>query len=393
MTTHRVVIAGGGIAAAELLIALRDLARDHVEIELLAPGRELVYRPLAVAEPFGVGRTLRFDLDAIAAEHGAHRRTGSLAGVDDEASVAITTDGAEIPFDSLAVAVGATPHPALPGALSLTGAGAFTEYGALLESLGTAGPEHLAFVVPGGSTWSLPLYELVLMTSTWLKARERNPVSLTLVTPEAEPLGVFGSRASASVRRLLEERGIELLASTYADMFSDGRLIVRPGKPVAADRVVALPVLEGPRITGLPCDADGFIPVDEHGRVSSTERVWAAGDATTFPVKQGGLATQQADVVAESIAAAAGADVEPSEFDPVLRGLLLTGEVPAFLRTDLRPGKGDTSRAEPDALWWPPSKIAGKHLSHYLARLAAATPPNEPFGLQLEVDDLEPHLR
>jgi sulfide:quinone oxidoreductase len=389
---HRVLIAGGGIAAAELMIALRSLAEERVEIELLAPGSDFVYRPLAVAEPFGLGRALRFDLDSMAAEHGARRRSGVLAGVDDDRSVAITGGGAELAFDSLAIAVGAVPHATLPGALAMTGPGAFAEYRDLLAQLGVQRAERLVFVVPVGAAWALPAYELALLTSAWLASHGRNPVALALVTSESEPLGVFGRRASQSVRALLDERGIELYTDTYAKAFDDGRLLVHPGNPVAADRVVALPRLEGPRIAGLPCDADGFIPVDRHGRVSGTESVWAAGDATTFAVKQGGLATQQADVVAAAIAARAGADVATTEFDPVLRGVLLTGATPVFMRSELRPGKGDTSEVESEPLWWPPGKVAGMHLSHYLARLAAADPPREPFGLRVETDDLEPYL-
>ena len=53
--------------------------------------------------------------------------------------------------------------------------------------------------------------------------------------------------------------------------------------------------------------------------------VFAAGDATTFPIKQGGLAAQQADAVAEMVACAAGADIRPQPFRPILRGTLLTG--------------------------------------------------------------------
>jgi sulfide:quinone oxidoreductase len=52
---------------------------------------------------------------------------------------------------------------------------------------------------------------------------------------------------------------------------------------------------------------------------------------TQFPLKQGGIATQQADVAAASIAAHAGADIEPHPFRPVLRGLLLTGMTPRYL--------------------------------------------------------------
>ena len=78
----------------------------------------------------------------------------------------------------------------------------------------------------------------------------------------------------------------------------------------------------------------GFIPVDRYGHVSGLEDVYAAGDAIDFPIKQGGLATQQADSVAHQVAGRHGAPVEQMPFRPVLRGMLLTGDVPRFLHSD-----------------------------------------------------------
>ena len=102
-------------------------------------------------------------------------------------------------------------------------------------------------------------------------------------------------------------------------------------------------------------------------RVIGLESVWAAGDVTWFPVKQGGLAAQQADVAARSIAAAAGAHVPIEPFHPVLRAALITGDAPEFLRSPL------PSRAEADddagrRLWSPAAKIAGRYLGPYLDR-------------------------
>ena len=145
----------------------------------------------------------------------------------------------------------------------------------------------------------------------------------------------------------------------------------------------------GFRIEGLPQDGNGFVATDERGRVLGLTDVYAAGDLTQSTVKQGGIATQQADVVAEVLAAAAGATVAPRLFRPVLRGLLLTGGPPMYLRSELRGGQGDTSRADVEPLWWPPSKIAGKYLSSYLARVVAA---EWPPGPRLEVDDFAPLL-
>ena len=72
----RVLIAGGGVAGIEALLALNDLAGDRVEIELVAPESEYVYQPLAVVAPLDVGEPPRFDLSAIARDLGAEYRTG-----------------------------------------------------------------------------------------------------------------------------------------------------------------------------------------------------------------------------------------------------------------------------------------------------------------------------
>ena len=121
------------------------------------------------------------------------------------------------------------------------------------------------------------------------------------------------------------------------------RLQVAPGDPIEADAVICSPRLEGRRIDGVPQDRFGFIPIDEHGGVIGMENVYAAGDITMFPVKQGGIATQQADAVADAIVADLGIEGESRPFDPVLRATLWTGEQPRFLYGMLSGGHGETS--------------------------------------------------
>jgi sulfide:quinone oxidoreductase len=132
-----------------------------------------------------------------------------------------------------------------------------------------------------------------------------------------------------------------------------------------------LPRLVGPPIRGLPHDRDGFIPVDDHGRVEGVDRVWAAGDCTTFPVKQGGIAAQQADAVAAAIVAKASAGPEPAPSRLVLRGMLLTGRAPAWLRASIAEGRATDSVTAGNALWWPPAKIAGDRLAPALGSVDA----------------------
>jgi sulfide:quinone oxidoreductase len=139
------------------------------------------------------------------------------------------------------------------------------------------------------------------------------------------------------------------------------------------DRIVTLPRLVGPRLRGVPCAANGFVGTDAHGRVMKLDGVFAAGDATGFPIKHGGLAAQQADAVAETIAAWAGADIDPQPFRPVLRGVLLTGGPARFLRAELDGGAGDASIVAREALWWPPNKLSARYLAPYLSGQAGET--------------------
>jgi sulfide:quinone oxidoreductase len=144
----------------------------------------------------------------------------------------------------------------------------------------------------------------------------------------------------------------------------------------------------GPNIPGVPADANGFIRVDRHCHVDGTERVWAAGDATAFPIKQGGLAAQQADATARNIARMAGADTDADIFRPVLRGMLLTGRGPSWMRAEIAGGGGGAVAAR-RALWWPPTKVAGRYLAPYLQEIVEGRytgRAERPSGVPVELD-------
>jgi sulfide:quinone oxidoreductase len=363
----KVLIAGGGVAALEALMALRELAEERVSLELVTPTPEFAYRPLAVAEPFGLGDVRRYDVVRMAADHGAAVQIGSIKSVDTAAHQVVTWEGRSLPYGLALIAIGARAATAIPGSVTLQGPGYTGRFRAVLRDLEERRVSHVAFAVPPGSSWPLPLYELALMTATHVAERRLSDVRLSLVTPEQQPLELFGAAASQTVRELLDERGIELHLSRYPTRFEDGQLSLVPDETLAAERVVSLPSVLGPQLAGLPADADGFIPVDLHGLVHGEQDVYAAGDATNSPIKQGGIASQQADAAAEAIAARAGAAVDPQPFRPVLRGLLLTGSTPRYMRAEVSGGRGEDWRVSDHALWWPPSKIAGKRLAPYLA--------------------------
>src|SRR6266498_2152085 len=385
----RVLIAGGGVAALEAALALRELGEGRVSVEMLAPEPEFWYRPLAVAEPFGLGAVRHFDLAELAVAAGATFSPGALSAVDAGSRLAHTSVGGSVPYDVLLVACGAGPIPAVSGALTFRGPADTERIRTLLEEIVAGQVGRVAFVVPWGAVWSLPIYELALMTAAYLAERDVH-VELALVTPEEAPLQLFGRAGSEAVRQLLEERGIALQTGSCPVELVDGELRLVPEGTIAADRVVALPRLRGPRIDGLPQTVEGFLPVDAHGQVHGLADVFAAGDITSFPVKQGGIATQQADAAAEMIAANAGADLTPQPFRPVLRGLLLTGRQPRYLRHELTGGRGDVSEASPEPLWWPPAKIVGRYLAPFLGSFAGVESPPEapaaPGAVPVEVE-------
>jgi len=235
--------------------------------------------------------------------------------------------------------------------------------------------------MPGGHSWALPLYELALFAAATLAKSGIEDARLRIVTPEDAPLRLFGPRASEWVAELLAERGIEILTGVHPVRFESGRLHLAPGEPIAADAVVSAARLEGRRIAGVPSDEDGFIPIDGHGRVLGMEATFAAGDVTSFPVKQGGIAAQQADLVAETIAAELSGAEPPRPFDPVLRGTLWTGERPRFLYSRLTGGHGETSIVSDRAMWEHEGKIVGQHLAPFLEAQANGDRPGAQTGV------------
>jgi sulfide:quinone oxidoreductase len=381
-----VVVAGAGVAGLETALALDAVAHEYVSVELVTPEREFAYRPLAVAEPFQVGEVRRFPLDRLVEAAGAELRNGTLVEVDADEKRTVLADGQSISYDALVLALGAQPRDAVPGALTFRGPQDRARLADLLERVTAGELRRLVFVAPDGPGWTLPLYELALLAGEYLAEHLTRGVEIVVVTAEERPLALFGDAASTAITQLLELRGLTIETATVARSWADGILSLQDGGELPADAVVALPALEGPDIRGIPQDESGFVPTDEVGAVAALKDVYAAGDLTQSPIKQGGLAAQQADSVASAIAADAGAPVQPVPYRPVLRGLLLTGLAPRFLRSE-----GSASVVDTQPLWWPPAKIVGRHLSPFLAeKLGLATtagqPPNNALPIEVALD-------
>jgi sulfide:quinone oxidoreductase len=366
-SSRHVVICGGGVAAVETLLAVRALLEVGIELHLVAPNRQFVYQPLAVAAPFGLAATHLFELAELCHEYGATLHEDALESVDTGGRSVRLASGEELSYDALVLAVGAWRRDWLDRALHFGGAADVSALRHLLEQLASGSVQRLCFVSPLGSAWTLPLYELALLTASHMADAGVIGAELTIVTPEADPLAVFGPAAGRMLRDLLSDRGIGLQTGLQAQRFEHGKLYLDSDAVIDVEQVIALSELEGHALPGLPCDARGFIPVDEHSLVEGLRDVYAAGDGTSFPVKQGGIATQQADAAAEAIAAQFGDAIVPAPLRPALRAMLLTGIAPAYLRAQVGETGPHSFEQALNPLWWPPGKIAGRYLAPYLA--------------------------
>jgi sulfide:quinone oxidoreductase len=345
MSTHHVIVAGGGVAGLEAVLALHAEAGDRVEITLLEPSIELVDRPMLVARPFAAGHAERTPIARIIGPTGATHRRESLASVDTDAHTVTTSTGDTLSYDSLLLTLGADPVPAYPRATTFSTADP-DAIGGLLRDLDEGYSSSVAFVIPPGPVWPFPAYELALLTAREAQGMGQD-VTVQVVTPEPRALDAFGATVSEAVDDLLRDHGVTLITGADAEL-----------EDLGVERVVALPRLEGRHIEGVPQDEHGFIAVDEHCAVRGVDGVYAAGDGVAFPVKLGSLAAEMADAAAEHIAHRAGADIDPEPFVPVLRGKLLTGGAPRSIR-----GADDVSEAADHILWWPPAKVAARHLA------------------------------
>jgi sulfide:quinone oxidoreductase len=310
MTTGRahVLIAGAAVAGLEAVLALRATLGDHVDITIVSPEPRFVNRSTALIEPSKPQRRHGLALQDVASDLAARWHRGSVRSVDAERRMVVTADGMELAYDKLILAVGARfarPTRA-KGVLTYHGRRDGPAYRLLLRQLREGRVTKLAFIKPSGATWPLPLYDLALATAAECRIHGR-PVELSLITPEVEPLEMFGGSAGAAIR------------------------------------------------------------------VPGLDDVYAAGDATTLPIKQGGLAAQQADAVAEAIAASLGAVIDPRPLQPILRGLLLTGDAAHYLRADLDGSRTESTVSEV-ALWWPPNRLCGRYLAPISAARLASPP-------------------
>jgi len=366
------VICGGGIAGIEGLLRLRRLAGDRVDVTLVAPEDEFVYRPLAVREPFAHADARRYPLQRIVSDTGARWVRDRLVAVDVTACKLSLESGDELSYDALLLALGARESSPYDHADVFSDRDAGQSLREIMRGIEQGQVHSVAFVLPDWpAVWPVPLYELALLTAERARSIGLH-LQISFITPEGRPLKAFGRAAADATARLLAEAGIDLHTGVVARVPTP-RLVTFGDTRLEVERIVTLPRINGPAVPGVPAGTGWFVPIDGRCVVHDTGgRVFAAGDATDFPVKHGGIGAQQADTAAAGIAYLAGIGDRPPPLQPVIRGMLLGGERPLYLAARVIDGLGWRSEVYEQPPWPAEEKVVAEELGPYIRSLNAA---------------------
>jgi sulfide:quinone oxidoreductase len=359
LRTPRVVVLGGGFAGLESAFYLHQRLGDRVEVVLISDQSSFVYKPDTVHIPFGLDpERLRVPLEEPLRRRGIHFIPGRALDVDAERQTVRVTDGRIIGYDRLVIATGADPSPGLIPGLAAAGipVGSIpamlelrTRFAELLEDARKGARRRVVFLVPRDRGWSKPIYELCWMLDTWLTWHgARQHVDIALFTNESSYAAPFGPRLDAAADAEFRRRDIHATRNFSVAGVEPGRVVSSCRDWAPFDLLVTLrPMAAIARFPALPTDMTGFLRTTPSTRqVEDFPNIYAVGDASDFPIKQGFLATKQADAAAEHIAAGLLGEPPRWSFDPMAVAILDQLDGALFAQAPLRRSSTDARAFE-----------------------------------------------
>jgi NADPH-dependent 2,4-dienoyl-CoA reductase/sulfur reductase-like enzyme len=277
VASYRYLIVGGGMTGDAAVRGIRDRDADgSIGMFTLESHDPYARPPLTKALWSGKEEASVFrgtaDVAGVSIHHG--RRIASL---DLGARTAIDDLGDAHSYEKILLATGGAPRR-LPG--DPPGVVYFRTLDDYRRLRNLAGDGVRVAVIGGG-----------FIGSEIAAALASNGCHVTIVFPDPG-IGarLFPAELSAFVNDYYSEKGVTVLADHLVERVEHGSLTTKDGTVVEADAIVAglgiVPVTDLAEAAGLEID-DGIL-VDELGRASGREDVFAAGDAARFPVALGG---------------------------------------------------------------------------------------------------------
>jgi NADH dehydrogenase FAD-containing subunit len=310
----KVVVIGGGFAGLETTFYLRHMLSDKVDLTLVSDKDYFMFKPNTIYIPFGADpEKLKVDLVRPTTRKEIELIVSEAKGIDAESKKVITQNG-EADYDYLVVATGAAMRPEeIPGLTEYANtpwtAEEMTELGVSLNRLAENAKtekQKLLFLVPPNNKCSGPLYELVMMTDTWLNQKGvRDNVEMVWSTFESGYIQAFGPRLNTVVVDEFTERNIIGHKGYVVTEIEPNLVKYQNGDQLPFDLLVSFPpYIAKERFAGLPLDDRGFIHVEpDSRRVKNSDSIFAVGDAADFPIKQAFLALLQGDAAGAHLTA------------------------------------------------------------------------------------------
>lgn len=330
MKVHpRVVVLGGGFAGLETAFYLRHKLHDRIDITLVSDRDYFLFKPNTIYIPFGEDpEKFKIPLDRPTERKEIDFVRGCAVGVDPTRRTARVGDR-DLAYDYLVIATGADMRPEeIPGlpehAITVWTPEEMLRlrhgFARMVEAARSGGRHRLLFLIPPNNRCSGPMYELILMTDTWLRTEGvRGQVDITWTTFEESYIQAFGPRLNTVVTEEFEERGIIGHKGFVVSHVEPQSVHYENGENLAFDMLVSFPpYIAGTRYTGLPMDDRGFLRVEpDSRRVKGHADIFAVGDTADFPIKQAFLALLQADAAADHIVAEVEGRAPEVAFEPM----------------------------------------------------------------------------
>ncbi len=354
--SNRVLVVGGGFAGFSVAKALSEKVSDRDDVGVMVINKEnfFTYWPMVAGiissdvETKNVAQPLRRAL----IQFGASFRRTELESVDFEEKSVRTSEGSEVPYDHLVLALGADPaFFGIPGveehSISMKGLTdaerirnrvieRFEEF-TLARDEGTDKDEisesKLTFVVIGGGATGVEIAsELHALAHKTLHPDypniDLNRMRIVLVDSNEEILKELDEVLRRAARRHLEELEVEVINNVRAKEVTADRVILDDGQEIETENVVWT---AGNRASvkvedlDLPQKGEKGLETDRYMRVPGHASVWAIGDCAANVDKDGEpvppnaqAAVQEGEALAKNILATIdGEDLAPFEYEPM----------------------------------------------------------------------------
>jgi sulfide:quinone oxidoreductase len=310
----KVLVLGGGFGGVIVAEQLARLLGDEHQITLVSRTRNFVFYPALVRLAFGkcVKDDVRFDLRHSMLSRRINFVEAEVAHVDPfERKVSIAHGQVEgkLPYDYLVFALGRR--------LATEKISGFYEHAHHLLNVDKAiqfGKAIAEFeegrVVLGqcpGARLPVPVYESAFALARSLEDKgKRDRVKITVVSPTSLEAELGDARAAATLKKSLDDRGIELLTNVSISSLTQNSAKTSTGEAINFDLLMLVPPFRGSSAAtymGVTND-EGYVHVDLNMRVVGQEGVYAVGDCVNFVgPKMGHMAIRQAEVAATNLAA------------------------------------------------------------------------------------------